>query len=62
MKGFSLPVEYVLYEMSYVNAILYGATLPSYEGRRDKKDDGNVIKADDRRNRGKVADFLKRYE
>ena len=35
VKGFGLPVDQVLYEMSYTNAILYSATIPSYESREE---------------------------
>lgn len=53
VKGFGLPVDYVLYEMSYANILLYSATLPSY--RSPKKRGGNsgrqeIINGDDPRN------------
>lgn len=50
-KAFNLPFEYVLYDMSYANMILYGASLPSYKSPKGK--DGNkavedeVINGDD---------------
>ncbi len=50
VKGFNLPIDYVLYDMSYVNLIMYGAVLPSYHSQTEKKDDDKKqeeIKADD---------------
>ena len=50
VKGFNLPIDYVLYDMSYVNLIMYGAVLPSYNSQTEKKDDDKKqeeIKADD---------------
>lgn len=50
VKCFNLSIEYVLYEMSYVNLVLYSAVIPSYhsEKNRSKKSDrhGKVINAD----------------
>ena len=58
-KAFSLPFDYVLYDMSYANVIMYSAVLPSYNS---KKKDGaanqKVIKADDPRNREEVRKFF----
>lgn len=47
VKAFNLPVDYVLYDMSYANAILYCASLPSYD-RPDKKGaDNGTYNGDD---------------
>lgn len=61
VKGFSLPIDYVLYEISYANMIMLGATLPSYN--TDKKCDKDtsqqdIIRADDPCNRERVKHFL----
>lgn len=62
LKAFNLPIEYVLYEMSYPNLILYGASLPTYKSPKDKKGkDGKPqehIDAGDPRNKDKVRAFL----
>lgn len=59
-KAFSLPFDYVLYDMSYANVIMYSAVLPSYSS---KKKDGaghnqKVIKADDPSNKEEVRKFF----
>lgn len=58
-KAFSLPFDYVLYDMSYANVIMYSAVLLSYNS---KKKDGaanqKVIKADDPRNKEEVRKFF----
>ena len=51
----------MLYELSYANLILLGATLPDYSNRnRDTKsaDGQDVIDANDPNNRQRVRDFL----
>ena len=61
-KAFGLPIEYVLYEMSYANLILYGASLPTYSSKNDKNksrsQDEEIIKADNPRNNDRVQAFL----
>lgn len=50
VKAFNLTIDYVLYDLSYVNLMLYGASLPSYKGPKDKNGDGQnhkVINGDD---------------
>jgi hypothetical protein len=43
VKGFNLSIDYVLYEMSYANVIMYNAVIPSYHD-----DDGKeIINADE---------------
>ena len=50
MKAYNLPIDYVLYEMSYANMIMYGSVLPSYNSRKDNKGE-DTINADDPQNR-----------
>ena len=61
VKGFNLPLEYVLYDMSYANMIMYGAVLPSYkkpkDGKKESKEE-EIINASDPRNRDKVHAIL----
>ena len=61
MKGFRFPLDYVLYDLSYANLILLGATLPSYDPDRKKRTpqgDQEVVRADDPRNKDKVRQFF----
>ena len=56
-------MDYVLYDLSYANLILLGATLPSYNSEKSKTDrarNGNeeVINADDPNNKEKVLQFF----
>lgn len=64
-KSYRLTFDYVLYEMSYVNLLMYGAVLPGYGSRKDKKNGGRQpherIKADDPKNRGKVRQLLESF-
>lgn len=55
-KAFCLSFDYVLYDMSYANIILYGATLPSY--RNGKKKDEESIRADDPKNTDKLKAMI----
>ena len=54
-------MEYVLYDLSYANLILLGATLPSYDSEKHKTSHKNeeVIRAEDPRNKEKVRQFFK---
>lgn len=60
VKAFNLPIDYVLYELSYANLTLYGASLPSYKSPRKSKEGGNedTIDAGDPKNKDKVRAFL----
>ena len=68
-KAFTLSPDYVLYEMSYANVLLYGASLPQYIPKKDRRNVGDekyngtaygaeVIKADDPRNADKMKQFF----
>ena len=67
-KAYTLPFDYVLYDMSYVNVIMYSSVLHSYKGKG--KEDGEkgggepqkVIKADDPANRDEVRRFFETCE
>ncbi len=64
VKAFNLPIDYVLYEMSYANMILYSASLPSYKKPKDrsktdpKAQKHEVIDAGDPKNKDKVRALL----
>lgn len=47
VKAFNLPIEYVLYDMSYANAILYCACLPSYDSKASEKSGDEHYDGDD---------------
>jgi hypothetical protein len=58
MKAFNLPPEYVLYDLSYANILLYSAVLPSYDTGREKSKDSDTIRADDPENKEQVRKIL----
>jgi hypothetical protein len=64
VKAYNWTLDYVLYELSYVNMIMYSSVLPSYDSNKDKKSNTSqeVIKADDPANRDKINQFLDNVE
>ena len=64
VKGYSLPIDYVLYDMSYTNMIMFGAVIPSYNSKRKSKDskEQEVVKADDPRNRARVRKIFEDFD
>ena len=59
VKGYNLSIDYVLYEMSYANMIMYGSVLTSYgDKNRGADKDNEVINADDPKNRDKVRSIM----
>lgn len=49
----------MLYEMSWINVMMYNAVIPSYRSSKDKeKKKEKVIKADDPANRDLVRQIL----
>lgn len=60
VKGFGFSVEYALYDISYANLILMGATLPTYDSKaKDGRSGGeDIIDAEDPRNKDKVRQFF----
>lgn len=68
-KAYNLTPDYVLYEMSYVNTLMYGSVLPTYDPDKHKKDKKgrpikpqDVIKVDDPKNRERVRQILDNIE
>lgn len=60
-----MPPDYVLYEMSYVNVIMYSAVLPSYkpkEEREKRQKKQKVVNVDNPNNRDKVRQLLDSIE
>ena len=58
-----MTFDYVLYDMSYANIMLYSAVIPEYKSKaktvgKGKKDEP-VINADDPRNRDIYLKFVK---
>jgi hypothetical protein len=61
VKAYNLPIDYVLYEMSYTNLVMYCAVLPSYSDiKKNAKDSGNITKisADNPKNKGMIKEML----
>lgn len=58
VKSFGVPIEYALHEVSYVNIVMYCASLPSFQARKEKKKEQLVVNADDPANRDFVEKFL----
>ena len=52
-KGYNLPLDYVLYKMSFANIRMYNAVLPTLPKKGEKKNDG-VINGDDPANQGVI--------
>lgn len=61
-KAFTLPIDVVLYDMSFANVILYSATLPTHNSSVDDRGRGAKkhikINASDPKNREKVEKIL----
>lgn len=55
-----MTFDYVLYDMSFANFMLYGAVIPSTDYDRDGKDDSReeVIRVDDPKNRDMVMQLI----
>lgn len=56
-----MTLDYVLYDMSYVNLLMYSSVIPSYNSKGDdnKKDSsGKKINADDKKNNKEVLRIL----
>lgn len=64
VKSFNVPIDYVLYELSYTNLIMYNSILPSYDFDKDekkgkrKKADGNRYNMDDKENKHLISDIV----
>ena len=68
-KAYNLAPDYVLYEMSYVNTLMYGSVLPSYDPDKAKKgrngkngQSQEVIKVDDPKNRERVRRIMEQFD
>ena len=64
MKGYNLPVDYVLYDMSYANMIMFGAVIPSYNSKKKGKGgkEQEIIKVDDPQNRERVKEIFDQFD
>lgn len=66
VKAYNLPIDYVLYDLSYTNLVMYGAVIPSSRGGRSTEEgegeEKGVINADDPKNRDKVRQYLDSIE
>ena len=64
VKSFGVSFDYVLYDLSYVNLLMYSSTLPSYETGKKGKNGGEseeqeVVRADDVKNRENVLAIIR---
>jgi len=57
-KGYNLAMDYVLYEMSYANMVMYGAVLPGHGRKKGDEKDNGTINADDPENRDRARGIL----
>lgn len=63
VKGYNLPIDYVLYDLSYTNLIMLGAVIPSYDKGKDKEEkEQDVIKVDDPRNKERVKEIFDQFD
>lgn len=64
MKGYNLPIDYVLYDMSYVNMIMFGAVIPNYNSQKKGKGEKEqeIIKVDDPKNRERVKEIFDQFD
>ncbi len=62
VKAYNLPPDYVLYELSYTNMVMYSAVLPSYNKKDKKTEKQKTIEADDPQNRQAVRKFLENVD
>ncbi len=58
VKAFGFPLDYVLYDLSYANLIMYGAVLPTFGRDRSHRQEEEVINADDPGNRDRVRSII----
>lgn len=63
VKSFNQPIEYVLYDLSYANLLMYNSVLPSYDfdsdKKKKKKDKGKSYNMDDKANKHILTDLFK---
>lgn len=59
-RTYHITPEYILYELSYSNLILYNAVIPTYKSKTDGdgKQSQEVIKMDDPANKEKIKDIF----
>lgn len=63
VKWYRVPFDYVLYDLSYANLVLYGAVIPSYDSDDSKKDgkrfsSNEVIDSRDPRNKERLYELF----
>lgn len=57
VKGFGLPVEQVLYALSYANIVLLSATLPDYKAKT-KEEDTEILDMSNPKDQEKIDAIL----
>lgn len=56
IKGFNLPIDYILYELSYANLIMLSATLPSYD--KEEKEEEEVLDMSNPNDQARIDQLL----
>ena len=57
VKGFGLPVDQVLYALSYANIVLLSATLPDYKAKT-KEEDNEILDMSNPEDQDKIDALL----
>lgn len=56
IKGFNLPIDYILYELSYANLIMLSATLPGYD--KEEKEEEEVLDMSNPNDQARIDQLL----
>jgi hypothetical protein len=56
IKGFNLPIDYILYELSYANLIMLSATLPNYD--KEEKEEEEVLDMSNPNDQARIDQLL----
>lgn len=59
-KAYNLTITYVLYELSYINLVMFSSVLPTYEDAKSEKRrmKGDVIDCDNPKNRNAIRNLI----
>lgn len=59
-KAYNLTITYVLYELSYINLVMFSSVLPTYDDAKPEKRRlrGDVIDCDNPKNRNAIRNLI----
>lgn len=59
-KAYNLTITYVLYEMSYINLVMFSSVLPTYDDAKAEKRrlKGDIIDCDNPKNRNAIRNLI----